>query len=228
MLRRNYSVGTEWIFYFLITKAELLEPLNKILGIVIMLCAIVIAVFTPLFVFTTIKSLIPLDKLNKHLLNLYNGSIAINKRIEVDAKDEVGLTISNFNLFSEKLNNLFIDMKNTTDTISKNISEYSHDMLFASTEIEKTNAAVKNIDNIILKISDIISQDIKKNEINILLKNLSAYFEELKEYISDIKSSNNEINSSINTAIEHCSVNNKILKDIRKQVSKYKTRPAAK
>ena len=228
IVKKNYSVGTEWIFYFLITKAELLEPLNKILGIVIMLCAIVIAVFTPLFVFTTIKSLIPLDKLNKHLLNLYNGSIAINKRIEVDAKDEVGLTISNFNLFSEKLNNLFIDMKNTTDTISKNISEYSHDMLFASTEIEKTNAAVKNIDNIILKISDIISQDIKKNEINILLKNLSAYFEELKEYISDIKSSNNEINSSINTAIEHCSVNNKILKDIRKQVSKYKTRPAAK
>ena len=56
---------------------------------------------------------------------------------------------------------------------------------------------------------------------------LSGYFDELKEHISDIKSSNLEINSSIDTAIEHCSVNKKILKDIRKEISNYKTRPAA-
>ena len=227
IVKKNYSVGTEWIFYFLITKAEILEPLNKILLIIIILCIVVIAVFTPLAVFTTIKSLVPLDKLNKHLFNLYYGSAELNKRININANDEVGETISNFNLFSEKLNNLFIDMKETTNIIAKNISEYSQDMLFASTEIEKTNAAVKNIDNVIQKISELISDDKAGKDIKILLEKLPGYFDDLKEYISDIKSSNNEINSSINTAIEHCSVNKKILKDIRKQVSKYKTRPAA-
>ena len=227
IVKRNYSVGTEWIFYFLITKAELLEPLNQILFAIIILCIVAISVFTPLAVFTTIKSLVPLDKLNKHLFNLYYGSAELNKRININVNDEVGETIGNFNLFSEKLNNLFIDMKETTNIISKNISEYSHDMLFASTEIEKTNAAVKNIDNIIVKISDLISNSSKGKNTKDILDRMSGYFDELKEYMSDIKSSNLEINSSINTAIEHCSVNKKILKDIRKQVSKYKTRPAA-
>ena len=111
IVKKNYSVGTEWIFYFLITKAELLAPLNKILVIIIILCIVVISVFTPLAVLTTIKSLVPLDKFNKHLLNLYNGSAQLNKRININAKDEVGQTIGNFNLFSEKLNNLFIEMK---------------------------------------------------------------------------------------------------------------------
>ncbi len=64
-------------------------------------------------------------------MNLYDGTTELNKRIDIHANDEVGETIGNFNLFTDKLNILFNEMKITTDTISKNISEYSHDMLFA-------------------------------------------------------------------------------------------------
>ena len=42
-------------------------------------------------------------------------------------------------------------------------------MLFASTEIEKTNAAVKNIDNIILKISELISDNNRKKDNKLFL-----------------------------------------------------------
>ena len=234
--KKNYSIGTEWIFYFLMTKSELLEPLNNILLILIILCIIAISVFTPLAVFTTIKSLVPLDKLNQHLLNLYKGNANLNKRISIDANDEVGETIENFNLFTEKLNKLFIDMKKTTDTISSNISEYSHDMLFASTEIEKTKAAVNNIDELLQKIDKLISEGLEmadqseNKEIENyekLFRNLSDKYMELGDFMKDIRSSYNEVNNSINNSIEHCSINKKILKDIRNQVSKYKTRPAA-
>ena len=155
--RKNYSIGTDWIIYFLITKAELLQPLYKILSIIVILSILTISVFTPLAVYSSIKSLVPLEKLNKHLFNLYKGNAELNKRISIYANDEVGETIDNFNLLSEKLNNLFIDMKKTTDTISSNISEYSSDMLLASTEIEKTKAAIKSSDRIYQKINEILS-----------------------------------------------------------------------
>ena len=109
--RKNYSIGTDWIIYFLITKAELLQPLYKILSIIVILSILTISVFTPLAVYSSIKSLVPLEKLNKHLFNLYKGNAELNKRISIYANDEVGETIDNFNLLSEKLNNLFIDMK---------------------------------------------------------------------------------------------------------------------
>ena len=235
--KKNYSIGTEWIFYFLIAKSELLEPLNKILAIIIILCVIVISIFTPLAVYTTIRSLVPLDKLNNHLYNLYRGNADLNKRISIYAKDEVGETIGNFNLLSEKLNNLFIDMKKTTDTISSNISEYTKDMLFASTEIEKTKSAIGNIDKVVMKISEILperdttgSASAKKRKKEIsdrMLDDLTSCFDELKEYMEDIKTSYSGINSSIDISIEHCRLNKEILKKIRKKVSTYKTRPAA-
>ena len=56
---------------------------------------------------------------------------------------------------------------------------------------------------------------------------LAESFDELKESMEDIRSSNSEINNSIEMSIEHCRINKKILKEIRKKVSTYKTRPAA-
>jgi methyl-accepting chemotaxis protein len=235
--KRYYSVGTDWLFYFLITKSELLQPLNKMLIIMIILSTLIITIFTPLAALSAVKSLIPLEKLNKHLLNLSKGNADLNKRISIYSNDEVGETIDNFNLLSEKLNNLFIDMKKTTDTISANISDYSTDMLIASTEIEKTKIAVQSSDEMLNKISELISSGQEENslltgktgkiKLDKLFADLLVYFEDLKEHIEDIKSSYKGINNSIEISIDHCRDNKIILKDIRQKISTYKTRPAA-
>ena len=235
--KKYYSVGTDWLFYFLITESELLQPLKKMLTFIIVFSILIISLFTPLAVLSVVKSLVPLEKLNKHLLNLSRGNADLNKRISIYSNDEVGETIENFNLLSEKLNNLFIDMKNTTDTISVSISEYSTDMLLASTEIEKTKAAVINSDGILIKITELVSRAQEdsslftgksgKLKLEKLFTNLSECFEELKDNMEDIKSSHIGINNSIETSINHCRDNKIMLKDIRKKISTYKTRPAA-
>ncbi len=229
LAKKYYSIGTDWLLYFLITKSEVLSPMKKMLIIMIILSMSVILLFTPLSIKFSLASIKPLKKLNKHLLNLYSGNVELNKRIPIYANDEIGETIENFNLFSEKLNKLFIDMKKTNNLISSNISEFSSEMLIASADIEKTKTAVANTSIILGKIENIISdlENIsgtkKSRELKEGTGELRELFSQLSIYIGDIENASGDINNSLETSIGYCRKNKKILSDISKNISVYKT-----
>ena len=111
--------------------------------IVVVIAALVVILLTLLIALN--KFLKPLLSLTKSISELASDSADLTKKIDVHNKDEIGEVVKGFNLFTDKLRNIIMDIKNSQETLDS----VSVDMSHSATDTSSIMAQIsKRIDDL--------------------------------------------------------------------------------
>ena len=91
------------------------------------------------------KFLKPLLELTKSISELASDSADLTRKIEVHNKDEIGQVVTGFNLFTDKLRNIIMDIKTSQETLDSVSVDMSHSASDTSTIMAKIS---ENIDEL--------------------------------------------------------------------------------
>ncbi|MCR5607140.1 MAG: Cache 3/Cache 2 fusion domain-containing protein [Treponema sp.] len=165
----------------------LLRFLNVLVSVFI--CTTIIAVVICGFLITGL--LRPLKKVDENIHSIATGNADLTKRIKIKSEDEVGSVVKGFNMFTEKLQSIVSEIKN-----SKSVLEQVGDVLIDT--IDKTKDSIlmmnKNISNVQQQLS------LQNNDVNSTVSavnDISSGLDSLESMIENQVSSVTEASSSV-------------------------------
>ena len=192
------------IFGILVPEKEIFEPVRNftiIISILSLALAAIILIFTFL---TLLKFIKPVTKIG-HLLNeIAEGDGDLTKKIEIYSDDEIGEVAVNFNHFTDKLNNLILNIKNSSSKLASTGEVLQSNM-------ENTAASVNEIAANINSSSKLFdNQQTSVNETASAVEQISRAMESLNNIIEEQSSSVTESSASIEQMVANINNVNKV------------------
>ncbi len=135
---RVVSAESGWVFVTIGPRAELYEAIIHNVIIIVVLALVILAVSAVIAVLVARQIVKPIEVVDKTINGIASGHADLTKRITVTTNDEVGSLVNGFNKFSEKLQTIIRDVKDSKNTLGK-----AGDDLSASTE--DTSASITEI-----------------------------------------------------------------------------------
>ncbi|MCQ2595989.1 MAG: methyl-accepting chemotaxis protein [Treponemataceae bacterium] len=181
------------------------------------------------------KSFKPLASLDKSINDIASGNADLTKRISNSSKDEVGNVVDGFNKFTEKLQQIILEIKNSKDTLmvmGENLKKSSENTASSVAhiltnikniheQIQNSSNSVSSTANAVTEISDNISSfekivSLQSNSVD----SASAAIEQMLKNINSVTGSMDKMVASFNDLYElvrqgtdgHKGVNEKIVK----------------
>ncbi|EPF2645752.1 methyl-accepting chemotaxis protein [Vibrio cholerae] len=118
--------GQDWqlIGYIDLTAIQAnTDQLNWKITLALLICAFVIIVASVTMLHVSFK---PLSRLNTLVANLSQGNGDLTQRLAVESKDEIGQICNSINLFIEKLQQMFIDVADSSKEIDRAVVHLSN------------------------------------------------------------------------------------------------------
>ncbi|EGR1062581.1 methyl-accepting chemotaxis protein [Vibrio cholerae] len=151
--------GQDWqlIGYIDLTAIQAnTDQLNWKITLALLICAFVIIVASVTMLHVSFK---PLSRLNTLVANLSQGNGDLTQRLAVESKDEIGQICNSINLFIEKLQQMFIDVADSSKEIDRavvhlsnqarsnlnTLNQHTHETEQAITAIEEMSASAGSI-----------------------------------------------------------------------------------
>ncbi len=129
-IARSVPSKPEWLVVCSLPYDYYFGGLKHIQFSIVIVVAIAFVVILLSLLIALNRFLKPLLSLTKSISELASDSADLTKKIDVHNKDEIGQVVSGFNLFTEKLRNIIMDIKNsqeTLDTVSVDMSHSASD-----------------------------------------------------------------------------------------------------
>ena len=109
---------TPWILVFSVSESQVYKTGNALRNtnaVISLLTIIILAIFTLLVSGVMLK---PLGVVEKSINEIASGHADLTQRIQIDSKTEIGSVVDGFNKFSEKLQNIVRELKNSKDQLA--------------------------------------------------------------------------------------------------------------
>ena len=138
---------TKWVAMNVVPYSDFQSGINKMRnGIIIFIAILTIAAVVLLGAVITI-AMRPLSVVKNAINDIATGNADLTQRIEHKSKDEIGEVVGGFNTFSEKLQGIIRDIKNSKETLTSVGSAMSSNVVETSTSISEVYTNIEDIKN---------------------------------------------------------------------------------
>ena len=205
---------TPWILVFSVSEAQVYKTGNMLRNtnaVISLLTIIILAIFTLLVSGVMLK---PLGIVEKSINEIASGRADLTQRIQIESKTEIGSVVDGFNKFSEKLQNIVRELKNSKDQLAaageemhvcseetansnnqilSNIETVSERISNQSASVDQTAGAVNEIASNIQSLEHMIEQ---------MVMSVSQASAAVEEMIGNIDSVNGSVRKMANQFVE--------------------------
>lgn len=188
---KNFSAGhkefvtyvpvhnTPWSIGFNISEDQIYEAGHAIRNIMITSLAAIIVILLAITGIVLFVLLNPLKKVEQSIDEIASGNANLTKRISVSANNEIGSIVLGFNKFTDKLQTIISELKNSQETLAD-----AGEILAKTTE--ESADAIENIkDSIIETTSGIKEQSDGITETSAAVNEIASNIESLEKMISN-------------------------------------------
>ncbi|MCR4742883.1 MAG: HAMP domain-containing protein [Treponema sp.] len=202
---RVVSKESGWIFVTVGPRKELLEGVYSSLKIVITLSLVGLLLGILIAIVLSHSIIKPIIIVKDTINGIASGNADLTKRIEIKSKDEIGALVGGFNRFSEKLQTIISDVKNSKETLSdagSDLDESSQDAASAITQIianiESMHGQINHQHNSVTETAGAVNEIASNIEslermINNQSTSVSQASAAVEEMIGNIRSVNNSV-----------------------------------
>lgn len=143
--------NTPWSLAFNIGEEQIYETGNNLTIMMLIAAAVIVVILTFTSGSVLYHLLHPLQTVEEAINGIASGNADLTKRISITADNEIGSIVNGFNKFTEKLQTIVLELKN-----SKQVLATAGENLHASTE--ESSAAIEEIRNSISETTNRIKE----------------------------------------------------------------------
>ena len=195
---RVISQESGWIFVTVGPRKELFEQVYTNIRIIVLLSALglVLGIVIAFIIAQTIVK--PIIVVKDTINGIASGNADLTKRINSTSKDEVGALVGGFNKFSEKLQNIISDVKDSKEILQTAGDELDMSMQETSASITQIIANIDSVHGQIHNQSESVSQTAGAvNEIASNIESLERMIENQSRGVSQASSAVEEMIGNI-------------------------------
>ena len=188
---------TPFILAFTVESKQVNASINTLKLLLAITSCIVGAITLIILGLITTKALKPLQVLEKSINNIASGKADLTNRIKLHSKNEIGSVVNGFNKFTEKLQEIISDVKDSNSDLNK----AGENLKTSSAEtVDAINHIQSNIDNVH---DQIISQSAKVEETAGAVNEVASNIESLEKMIETQSTEVIEASTAIEKMIGH-------------------------
>ncbi|EPT7428212.1 methyl-accepting chemotaxis protein [Vibrio cholerae] len=195
--------GQDWqlIGYIDLTAIQAnTDQLNWKITLALLICAFVIIVASVTMLHVSFK---PLSRLNTLVANLSQGNGDLTQRLAVESKDEIGQICNSINLFIEKLQQMFIDVADSSKEIDRAVVHLSNqarsNLNTLNQHTQETEQAITAIEEMSASAGSIAQS---ADDAALLTKRTNRYADESKQTVTEAVNSVNGLVNQVSSMAE--------------------------
>ena len=234
-ISREVPTKPEWIVVCSLPYDYYFGGLKKIKSTIILITVVAFVIVFLSLLLALNQFLKPLLELTKSITELASDSADLTRKIETRHKDEIGQVVNGFNLFTDKLRNIIMDIKasqETLDTVSVDMSHSASDtsdiMSNISTRIDELHTQlgeqactvaetvfkVNEVSSNISSLDDLITVQVNEvTQASTTVEEMVSNIGSVNRIVDRMASSFNNLESNVRNGSEkQVMVNDKIIK----------------
>ncbi|WP_114772171.1 methyl-accepting chemotaxis protein [Vibrio cholerae] len=195
--------GQDWqlIGYIDLTAIQAnTDQLNWKITLALLVCASVIIVASVTMLHVSFK---PLSRLNTVVANLSQGNGDLTQRLAVESKDEIGQICNSINLFIEKLQQMFIDVADSSKEIDRAVVHLSNqarsNLNTLNQHTQETEQAITAIEEMSASAGSIAQS---ADDAALLTERTNRYADESKQTVTEAVNSVNGLVNQVSSMAE--------------------------
>ncbi len=195
--------GQDWqlIGYIDLTAIQAnTDQLNWKITLALLVCAFVIIVASVTMLHVSFK---PLSRLNTLVANLSQGNGDLTQRLAVESKDEIGQICNSINLFIEKLQQMFLDVADSSKEIDRAVVHLSNqarsNLNTLNQHTQETEQAITAIEEMSASAGSIAQS---ADDAAILTERTNRYADESKQTVTEAVNSVNGLVNQVSSMAE--------------------------
>ncbi|HCK0049901.1 TPA: methyl-accepting chemotaxis protein [Vibrio cholerae] len=195
--------GQDWqlIGYIDLTAIQAnTDQLNWKITLALLICAFVIIVASVTMLHVSFK---PLSRLNTLVANLSQGNGDLTQRLAVESKDEIGQICNSINLFIEKLQQMFIDVADSSKEIDRAVVHLSNqarsNLNTLNQHTQETEQAITAIEEMSANAGSIAQS---ADDAALLTERTNRYADESKQTVTEAVNSVNGLVNQVSSMAE--------------------------
>lgn len=195
--------GQDWqlIGYIDLTAIQAnTDQLNWKITLALLICAFVIIVASVTMLHVSFK---PLSRLNTLVANLSQGNGDLTQRLAVASKDEIGQICNSINLFIEKLQQMFIDVADSSKEIDRAVVHLSNqarsNLNTLNQHTQETEQAITAIEEMSASAGSIAQS---ADDAALLTERTNRYADESKQTVTEAVNSVNGLVNQVSSMAE--------------------------
>ncbi|EGR1085155.1 methyl-accepting chemotaxis protein [Vibrio cholerae] len=195
--------GQDWqlIGYIDLTAIQAnTDQLNWKITLALLVCASVIIVASVTMLHVSFK---PLSRLNTLVANLSQGNGDLSQRLAVESKDEIGQICNSINLFIEKLQQMFIDVADSSKEIDRAVVHLSNqarsNLNTLNQHTQETEQAITAIEEMSASAGSIAQS---ADDAALLTERTNRYADESKQTVTEAVNSVNGLVNQVSSMAE--------------------------
>ncbi|MEN2701460.1 methyl-accepting chemotaxis protein [Vibrio cholerae] len=195
--------GQDWqlIGYIDLTAIQAnTDQLNWKITLALLVCASVIIVASVTVLHVSFK---PLSRLNTLVANLSQGNGDLTQRLAVESKDEIGQICNSINLFIEKLQQMFIDVADSSKEIDRAVVHLSNqarsNLNTLNQHTQETEQAITAIEEMSASAGSIAQS---ADDAALLTERTNRYADESKQTVTEAVNSVNGLVNQVSSMAE--------------------------
>ncbi|WP_336941425.1 methyl-accepting chemotaxis protein [Vibrio cholerae] len=195
--------GQDWqlIGYIDLTAIQAnTDQLNWKITLALLVCAFVIIVASVTMLHVSFK---PLSRLNTLVANLSQGNGDLTQRLAVESKDEIGQICNSINLFIEKLQQMFIDVADSSKEIDRAVVHLSNqarsNLNTLNQHTQETEQAITAIEEMSASAGSIAQS---ADDAALLTERTNRYADESKQTVTEAVNSVNGLVNQVSSMAE--------------------------
>ncbi|EJL8266380.1 methyl-accepting chemotaxis protein [Vibrio cholerae] len=195
--------GQDWqlIGYIDLTAIQAnTDQLNWKITLALLVCASVIIVASVTMLHVSFK---PLSRLNTLVANLSQGNGDLTQRLAVESKDEIGQICNSINLFIEKLQQMFIDVADSSKEIDRAVVHLSNqarsNLNTLNQHTQETEQAITAIEEMSASAGSIAQS---ADDAALLTERTNRYADESKQTVTEAVNSVNGLMNQVSSMAE--------------------------
>lgn len=176
------------------------DQLNWKITLALLICAFVIIVASVTMLHVSFK---PLSRLNTLVANLSQGNGDLTQRLAVESKDEIGQICNSINLFIEKLQQMFIDVADSSKEIDRAVVHLSNqarsNLNTLNQHTQETEQAITAIEEMSASAGSIAQS---ADDAALLTERTNRYADESKQTVTEAVNSVNGLVNQVSSMAE--------------------------
>ncbi|EGR1304829.1 methyl-accepting chemotaxis protein [Vibrio cholerae] len=195
--------GQDWqlIGYIDLTAIQAnTDQLNWKITLALLICAFVIIVASVTMLHVSFK---PLSRLNTLVANLSQGNGDLTPRLAVESKDEIGQICNSINLFIEKLQQMFLDVADSSKEIDRAVVHLSNqarsNLNTLNQHTQETEQAITAIEKMSASAGSIAQS---ADDAALLTERTNRYADESKQTVTEAVNSVNGLVNQVSSMAE--------------------------
>ena len=144
-IAREVPTKPEWLVICSLPYDYYFGGLKKIQTAIVFIIIIALVVILLALLLALNAFLKPLLELTKSITELASDSADLTQKIQIRHKDEIGEVVKGFNLFTDKLRNIIMDIKNSQETLDTVSVDMSHSATDTSDIMAKISTSIDEL-----------------------------------------------------------------------------------